>query len=1086
MKNLESLRSTIKIGSWILLLFLFGCKDRDRLFVELSPQKSGVDFENTLSPSNSLNILEYLYFYNGGGLAMGDINNDGLPDLYFSANQKTNKLYLNKGNLKFEDITDSAGVSGKSSWNTGVAMGDVNGDGWVDIYVTAVVGINGFTGHNELFINNGDNTFTERAAEYGLNLKGFGTTAAFFDYDLDNDLDLYVLNHAVHTQESFGKVDLRYQRDEQSGDRLLRNDGNFFTDVSEEAGIYGGINAYGLGLSISDFNQDGYPDIFVGNDFHEDDYYYLNNGDGTFHEQLRSYFGHSSRFSMGNDVGDVNGDGLPDLISLDMAPEDETVLKSSEGDDTYQTLKMRTGQYGYHYQFTRNMLFINNADAPYTETALLSGVSSTDWSWSALFGDYDQDGNLDLFVSNGIPKRPNDLDYIRFVSSVEIQKQMKENKLVDQQALEMMPDGAMPNYIFKGDGNGAFDNKSSSWIPQEKSVSSATAVGDLDGDGDLDLVTNNIDAPASLYVNQTNDGRSYLKVNFNYRKGNSFGIGTKAYVYQDGKVQLRELYPNRGWQATSDATLHFGLKEAAEIDSLVVVWPDGSYQSLPKVKTNQRLTLSPRNTKPYNFNKSPIPRLFKKTKDNLGIDFVHTEDNHTDFNYQKLIPYEVSDRGPAIAIGDLNGDALDDVFLGGAKNQPASIYTQMGSKFIRSSTSLIDKDSLHETISTAYLGDAANSQFRLIVAHGGNTVSPSRMILQNKSYSETNGTISSRPSVETSLVNTSVIVPMFETAVASTNPNPIFVGNHSKPLDFGAIPPSYLVGIENEPLELQDLGMVTDAVWDDFDRDGTKELIVVGEWMVPKFFKMQNGTLNELDVLKDPVSGLWESIIPFDIDHDGDTDYLLGNWGLNTKFKASRQFPMKMYYADFDDNGTTETIVAIEKDGNYYPLLGLNELAEQLVFLRKKFPSFKEFAGKTMEQVFGPELLAKARIFEVNTLTSGFLRNTDNTFTFEAFNHHLQIAPILAFEKYDFEGLGKESILAGGNYFGIIPFHGRLDSFSGALIRSEDDIVPGNKLGLNMEHKSVRHLKVFEVDGKPYLIIVNNNAAAEIYEINRK
>ncbi len=663
-------------GLFLLSLILVSCNKEARLLDLVPADKSGIDFENTLIENDSLNILDYLYFYNGGGLAMGDINNDGLPDLFFSSNQNSNQLYLNQGDLKFEDITEKAGVKGNSSWNTGAVMADVNGDGWLDIYVNAVVGINGFEGHNELFINNGDNTFSERSEEFGLDLQSYGTTSTFFDYDLDGDLDVFILNHAVHTEESFGRAKLRETRNEMTGDRLLKNEGGSFTDVSESAGIYGGINGYGLGVSISDFNLDGYPDIYVGNDFHEDDYFYLNNGDGTFTEQLRDYFGHTSRFSMGNDVADVNEDGLPDIISLDMAPEDEVVLKSSEGDDTYQTLKMRTQQYGYHYQFTRNMLYVSNPDAPFTETALLSGIASTDWSWSALFGDYDQDGHQDLFISNGIPKRPNDLDFIRFVSSDAIQKKMNENRLMDQEAMDRMPSGAVNNYIFQGDGSGGFTNQTETWIPELVGYSGATAIGDLDGDGDLDVVTNNINAPAGLYINNTNETASHLKLNLQYRNKNPDGIGAKIYAYSNGKTQFKELFPNRGWQASSEPVIHFGFGTETEIDSIKIIWPDKQYQVLKNVAANQTLTLSPDNTAPYSYEKIIPKKRFRKTEDNLGITYTHKEDNHTDFDYQKLIPYEVSDRGPALAVGDIDGDGKEDIFLGGARYQKASVYLQ--------------------------------------------------------------------------------------------------------------------------------------------------------------------------------------------------------------------------------------------------------------------------------------------------------------------------------------------------------------------------------------------------------------------------
>ena len=1031
MKNPEFLRSVNKyLLPLLTLTLLWSCSEDEQLFKLLPSTRSGVDFENTITENDSLNILDYLYFYNGGGLAMGDINNDGLPDLYFSANQKKNKLYLNQGNLKFDDITTSAGVEGNSTWNTAAVMADVNGDGWLDIYVTTVVGINGFKGRNELFINNGDNTFTESAASYGLDLATYGTTATFFDFDLDGDLDVYLLNHAVHTEESFGRVQLRYKRNAMTGDRLMRNDGDIFTDVSEEAGIYGGINAYGLGVAIADFNKDGYPDIYVGNDFHEDDYFYLNNGDGSFTESLRTYFGHTSRFSMGNDVADINHDGLPDLISLDMSPEDEKVLKTSEGDDTYQTLEMRTKQFGYHYQYTRNMLYINQGTGPFTETALLSGIAATDWSWSALFGDYDQDGEDDLFISNGIPKRPNDLDFIRFVSSEEIKKSMNETKLMDQKALDMMPSGAVPNYIFKGDTALGFTDMSEEWIPRNPTVSGATAIGDLDGDGDLDIVTNNINEAAGIYINNTNDKASFLKIRFKYTGGNPFGIGTKVEAWNKGVVRYKELFPCKGWQASSEPMIHFGFGNETTIDSLKIIWPDKTYQLISAVETNKTLTITPSNNAAYQYLNPEKDRLFSKLEGNLGIDYKHDGGRQTDFDYQKLIPYQVSDRGPYLQMTDLNKDSLTDIIIRGT--------------------------SLNNTI--GFLQNEGG--FSKTVLPDSVEIWPDHSTTRNNTMRHISG-------------------------FTSTGEVLKFVGGYTARYDFGNIPDSKVIFPNGTEQSLGELGMVTDAVWDDFNKDGQTDLIVVGEWMAPRFFKNSGNNLEEVDQPNELPKGLWQAIIPFDIDEDGDTDYLLGNWGLNSKFTGSEEFPMIMYYDDFDDNGTTETVLATYKNGDYYPLMGLNELSSQMNFLRKKFTTFRSFAGKTMKEIFGEEALSKAKRFEVSTLASGFLRNNNNSFTFTAFPEMLQTAPITAFERFDFYGDGYESVLAGGNYFGVIPFHGRYDGFPGALIRSEKNISLSNTLGLDMSMRSVRHLKVIQHNDKPYLLVLNNNDNAVLYEIKR-
>ena len=710
-----------KIIIVVFSILFFACNKKELLFKNPTSQETGLAFENTITPTDDLNILDYLYYYNGGGVALGDINNDGLTDIFLSANQEKNKLFINKGNLKFEDITNKANVSGNSSWNTGAVMGDINGDGLLDIYVCAVVGVNGFYGYNELFINNGDETFTESAEKYKLDFDSYSSSAAFLDFDLDGDLDIYLLNHAIHTQESFGKVDLRYKRNEQTGDKLLRNDGGSFTDISEAAGIFGGINGYGLGISIADFNQDGYPDIYVGNDFHEDDYYYINNADGTFSDQLKNYFGHTTRFSMGNDVADINHDGLPDIISLDMLPEDEVVLKTSEGDDNIQIQKLRTQKFGYHYQFTRNMLYVNQQNSSYLETALLSGIAATDWSWSSLFADFNQDGEQDLFISNGISKRPNDLDFIKFISNDQIQKKIDNTKLVDQEALKMMPSGEAYNYMFKGSKNLEFEDKSGQWISNKKGVSGATALGDLDNDGDIDMVVSNINEEVSLYINQTDNLSNYLQLKFDYPAPNTFGIGTKVYSYHEGKLQFKELYTVRGFQSSSEPMIHFGYGAVQQVDSIKVVWPNKTYQTLRNITINQQIVVSPEKTKPFNYKtllKKETP-IFKKVSNNLGLNFSHSEDNYTDFNRQKLIPYQTSDRGPAVAVGDINNDGKDDVYFGGSKFNPAKVYLQKEGLYEEEKIQIFTNDSINEDV-VALIADFNNdSKNDLLVGTGG-------------------------------------------------------------------------------------------------------------------------------------------------------------------------------------------------------------------------------------------------------------------------------------------------------------------------------------------------------------------------------
>ncbi|WP_297797407.1 VCBS repeat-containing protein [uncultured Eudoraea sp.] len=1075
------------IGILVILIFT-ACRSKEgELFYNPAPTETGVSFENTLTETDDLNILDYLYFYNGGGVAAGDINNDGLTDIFFSGNMVKNKLYLNRGGLKFEDITEQAGVAGNSSWNTGSVMGDVNGDGLLDIYVCAVVGINGFDGYNELYINQGDNTFIESAAAYGLDFDSYSSSATFLDYDLDGDLDIYLLNHAVHTQESFGKADLRLKRNYQTGDKLLRNENGKFTDVSEEAGIFGGINGYGLSVAVSDFNQDGYPDIYVGNDFHEDDYYYLNNGDGTFTEGIKKYFGHTTRFSMGTDVADINHDGWPDILSLDMLPEDETVLKSSEGDDNIQTQKLRIEKFGYHYQFTRNMLHLNQPGSSFAEIALYSGIAATDWSWSGLFGDYDQDGEQDLFISNGIPKRPNDLDFINFASNEQIKKKISNTKLVDQQALNMMPSAKVHNYLFRGNSDLLFEDKSNSWIVKDTLVSGATAVADFDNDGDLDLVTNNINSPASLYINKTDGNANYLKIKLKYVSPNSYGIGAKVFSYHEGILQYKELYPIRGFQSSSEPIVHFGYGKTEKVDSLKIVWPDRRFQTVKNISTNQTLSISPENTMPFDYRslRPSETSIFREVEDNLGINFVHTEDNYVDFNRQKLIPYQISNRGPATAIGDINNDGKEDIFFGGSKFFPSRIFLQKDSIYAEEIIPEIYKDSIKEDVAAAIADFTSNGKSDIILGSGGadfyNKMSP----LLDSYYVREDSIFKTAPLPEY-FENASVI----EVNDFDNDGDPdLFIGNQAVSNDFGKIPESYLLKNDNGRfhiemnIELQNAGMVTDAIWDDFNGDGLKDLIVVGEWMSPKFFENIKGALVEKKVLDNELNGLWQSVIAFDIDKDGDKDYLLGNWGVNNKFKASEDFPLKMFYSDFDGNGSTETIVAIPKNGKYFPLEGLDGIAGQLVEMRKKYTSYQDFAGKTIDEIFDRKTLDGSKLLTVNELKSGYLENTNGKFTFVPFESELQWAPIMDFLAYDFDKEGTDEVLAAGNFFGVKPYHGRFGSFPGAMIKGKNDVILGHKMGLDLSQRSTRHLNIITLKNEPYLLVTFNNEKARVYEL---
>ena len=1078
-----------------LLLSLISCTTNNSLFVSLKKNKTQINFQNNLTSTVDLNILNYLYYYNGAGVAAADFNNDGLADLYFTGNQTEDKLFLNLGELQFKDITTEAHINNPLPWTTGVTTIDINNDGFLDIYICKVGKHNAIKGKNLLYLNqgldkNGIPVFKESASLFGLDIVSLATQATFFDYDKDGDLDLFLMNHSLYPNSNYGKGDTRRQKDEMSGDKLYENKQGTYVDVSTQSGIFQGKIGYGLGVSIGDITNDGYPDIYVGNDFFENDYLYINQKDKTFLDVIskdKTTLGHTSHYSMGNAIADLNNDSRLDIISLDMLPENLTTYKTSGLEFPYQTYQYYLKN-GYAPQFMQNTLHYNNGNGTYSETAYLSGIAATEWSWSPIVADYDNDGFKDLYITNGILGATNDMDYINFISNEEIQKQLATEK--SQRNLELskqIPQKKVKNYFYRNNQDKTFKNVTSTWVSHGNSYSNGGTTVDLDNDGDLDLVVSTINEDVSLYINQTNEKANYLQLKFTYPAPNTFGIGTKVYAYEQGKLQFKELYTVRGFQSSSEPMVHFGYGAIQQVDSITIVWPNKTYQTLKNIAVNQQIIISPENTKPFNYKsffKKETP-LFKKSSNNLGIHFTHVEDNYTDFNRQKLIPYQTSDRGPAIAVGDLNNDGKEDIYFGGSKFNPSKVFLQTDSIYREKNIQTIANDSITEDV-VALIADLNNDQKNDVIVGTGGADFYNKMTPLLDTYYTQSSVGFEKQELPAYFENAAVIKAADYDNDGDLD---VFVGNNTVSNNFGSMPNSYILKNENgkfsilENQSFQNTGMITDAIWEDYNTDGFVDLILVGEWMTPKFFKNTRGNFTEEKLIDATLTGLWQQIAAFDIDKDGDVDYLLGNWGKNSKFNASEEYPLRMYYADFDGNGSTETILCNYKNEAYYPLLGLDELASQIVSLRKKFTSYKSFAGKSIDEIFEKSVLNKARILEVHTLASGYLKNENNTFTFIPFKNELQVSPISAFLEYDFNADGDNEVLVAGNYFGVSPYQGRFDSFPGALIFNEDKVVLGNKIGLDFNQKAVKKLNIIKVQNKSYVLATINNDHAQVYEL---
>ena len=1091
----------------LVLALLAACQNNRPapLFEELPQSKTGVSFSNDLTENEAFNLIEYLYFYNGGGVALGDINNDGLVDIYFSANQKENALYLNRGNWQFENIAQQAGVASPGGWKTGVTMADVNGDGLLDIYQCRLGDYKGVQGRNQLFLNNGDLTFSEQAAAYGLDFEGFSTHSAFLDYDLDGDLDLYLLNHSVHTERSYGRAALRTYEDPKAGDRLYRNDKGHFTPLTREAGIYSSHIGYGLGVGVADVNNDGWPDLYVSNDFSENDYLYLNNGAKTgggpaFREVVQQSIGHTSRFSMGNDLADYNNDGWVDILSLDMLPQDEVVIKRSAGDDPYEIYDLKL-KFGYGRQFTRNALQLNtgvreDGTPVFSEIAQVAGVHATDWSWSALFADYDLDGWRDLFISNGIRRRPNDMDYINFISNEEAPGGLKNNpNLSDKRLVDEMPDGAVPNYFFKNKGDLTFRDVSREWGMDSPTLSNGAAYADLDNDGDLDLVVNHINQAASLYrngqVERAAPGSSaYLQIVPKGEGPNPFGVGLKAIAYAGDKRWTAENYPSRGFQSSVPPVVHLGLASIQKLDSLRLIWPGGNTQLLRDVPCNQALTVSLADAgQKYTYQQAAPPGLLQALPGLFPAEVQHLENDFNDFNSAFLLPHKLSREGPPIAVADVNGDGLEDIYMGHAAGGSGSLLLQGKNGLARSPQPVFAPADAREETDCLFFDANGDGFPDLYLVTGGNEENRDPVLLYDRlllndgqgRFREQEGRL---PAVAQ---HGSVAVAA---DLDQDGDQDLFIGGRSVPARYGQAPTSYLLRNDGKgnfsdataalAPDLGSVGMVSDAHWADLDGDTWPELVLVGEWMPITVFRNEKGKLTRSTPEGLAQSnGWWRCLALADLDGDGDLDIIAGNQGENTRRVPSPKRPLHLYADDYDGNGSLDPILAYTNAQGVFPVATKDELIKQVPMFKKKYVRHQEYAGKTVGEILGKEALQKSLHLEAFRFASAWIENKGKlSFAFHTLPLPAQFAPVYAILATDLNRDGHPDLLLGGNEYSCAPYFGSYDAGMGLALLGDGKgrfraLSPGES-GLYVPGET-RRIAAMTFQGKPVYVFARND-----------
>ncbi len=1119
---MESVFNNICKYKWVFPILFYCCTKQNptieitSLFTLLPSELTGIEFENILVNETKFNVFKYRNYYNGGGVAIGDVNNDGLPDIYLSSNQHTNELFINQGYFKFENVTRQAKVAGTHKWSTGVCMVDINGDGLLDIYVCNSGNIKGDDRANELFINQGISekgipTFIEAAADYGIDDRGFSTHAAFFDYDRDGDLDLYVLNNAFRPLSTFDlSNNLREERDPYGGDYLYRNDNGKYVDVSAEAGIYGSVIGFGLGLTVSDVNNDHWSDIYVANDFFERDYLYINNHDGTFTENLENMLQHTSLSSMGSDIADINNDGFMDIFTTDMLPEDDYRLKTTFIFETY-AFNEKNVDWGYFHQVSQNALQLNNGNIgskgqmTFSDIGLFAGVAQTDWTWGVDIVDLDNDGFKDLFMCNGIFRDVTNQDYIEDLSSDDnMHRLMSGDRISIPELIEKIPSTPLSNYIFQNEKNLTFTDKTMEWGLDNISFSNSLAYGDLDGDGDNDLVINNVNQPAFVYRNEadTLTDNHYLKVKLIGDGLNTFGIGARIDLHCDNKqLFVLEQMPMRAFQSSHDYMLTFGLGKIANIDSMIVLWPDGVQSKLDNIPVDTTVTV--RQQESYTIPQKRIKEIapvFYEITNEFPLSFTHNENKFIDFQREPLMPHKLSTEGPKIGKGDVNGDGLGDIYIGGAKGSPGKLFVQKESGvFLSTNEKLFEQNSISEDVGVSFFDVEGDGDIDIYVVSGGNEYSRQAPALQDRLYIN-NG------QGDFSLSKNKL--PKFYASGSCVKPGDfdgdgdldLFVGSRSIPWRYGLTPTSYL--LENDGLGnfsivtkqyapgLANVGLVTDAEWVDYDNDQDLDLIIVGEWMPVTI--MQNNDSILIDVTAQvgmhETNGWWNCILADDINDDGRVDLVVGNLGKNSKLQASLTEPTTIYISDFDGNGLLEQILCYYKLGKSYPTLLRPEMVNQLPYLKAQFPAHADYAGKQITDIFSAEQLSGATVRKVYTFaTTVFYGSDDGRFKSHPLPPEAQFSPVYTIMIKDFDKNGYKDILLAGNFYGATVQLGRYDAGYGTLLKSNDGVrftpMSIQRSGLFLKGQVRDMVSLTSRNGQDVIIFTQNNDQVQVYEI---